>query len=202
MVASPNRDRQTERREATRREIVDAAWEIARADGLGAVTLREVAARVGMRAPSLYSHVASKNAIFDLMFAQGWTEFLALAEGQRLPRSPRAALRTGGLMFFDFAVSDPARHQLLNQRTIPGFEPSPASYAPAVRALELLRERMRGLGVADADAADLFTALVGGFVKQQIANEPGGTRWRRLLERALDMFADEMGLPGSRRRAR
>ena len=55
MTALPNRDRRAERREATRREILDAAWEIARRDGLSAVTLREVGERVGMRAPSLYS---------------------------------------------------------------------------------------------------------------------------------------------------
>ena len=70
MTALPNRDRRAERREATRREIVDAAWEIARSDGLSAITLREVAERVGMRSPSLYSHFDSKNAIFDAMFGQ------------------------------------------------------------------------------------------------------------------------------------
>lgn len=37
---------------------------------LSRITLREIAQRVGMRAPSLYSHFASKNAIYDAMFGQ------------------------------------------------------------------------------------------------------------------------------------
>ena len=44
---------------------MDAAWEIARREGLAAVTLREVAGRIGMQSPSLYSHFDSKNAIVD-----------------------------------------------------------------------------------------------------------------------------------------
>jgi hypothetical protein len=51
MSALPNRDRRAERREATRREILDTAWQIARQEGLSAVTLREVAGLIGMRSP-------------------------------------------------------------------------------------------------------------------------------------------------------
>ena len=53
-------------------EILDAAWETARRDSLAGLTLREVAERVGMQPPSLYSHFASKNAIYDAMFEQAW----------------------------------------------------------------------------------------------------------------------------------
>ena len=35
--------------------------------------------------------------------------------------------------FVDFALEDPARCELLFQRPIPGFEPSPESYAHARR---------------------------------------------------------------------
>jgi len=41
----------------------------------------------------------------------------------------------------------------------------------------------------------MFTALAGGFVNQQLANDPNGDRWRVLLPRALAMFADDLGLP-------
>ena len=90
-----------------------------------------------MRAPSLYSHFASKHAIYDAMFGQAWSEYeqVALAELANLPEAPRAAIRRASRVFFDFAVAKPARHQLMNQRTIPGFEPSAESYAPAVRVL-------------------------------------------------------------------
>ena len=87
----PNRDRRAERREATRREILDAAWEIARRDGLSAVTLREVAASIGMRSPSLYSHFDSKNAIYDAMFAEAWGELAAVFDAREpLPAGSRS----------------------------------------------------------------------------------------------------------------
>src|SRR5215472_3019213 len=74
--ASVVRDRRAERREATRAEILAAAWELVRAEGLAALSLRDLARRVGMQAPSLYSYFDSKHAIYDAMFAQGAQDFL------------------------------------------------------------------------------------------------------------------------------
>jgi AcrR family transcriptional regulator len=202
MLEMPNRDRQTERREATRAEILDAAWAVAREKGLAALTLRDVAVAVGMQAPSLYSYFASKNAIYDAMFGQAWSEYLAIANAVKLPKSPRAALKVAARSFFDFAVAEPARHQLMNERTIPGFVPSAESYAPAVEVLEFSRTTLAQLGVTRADHFDLYIAIIGGLINAQQANDPGGDRWARLLDRAMDMFADHVGLPGSTRRTR
>lgn len=197
MLGTPNRDRRAEYRSETRRDILAAAWEIARAEGLAAITLRAVAARVGMQAPSLYTHFDSKNAIYDAMFEQGWADYIEAMEAvyARLPAEPRDALKLVAATFFDFSVSDPARYHLTNRQSVPGFRPSAAAYAPAVRALALGREYLGGIGVTDEAGVDLFTALVGGLIDQQLANEPGGNRWRRLLDRVIDMYADEMGLP-------
>lgn len=198
------RDRQAERREATRAEILTAAWVIAAEKGLAELTLRDVATSVGMRAPSLYSYFASKNDIYDAMFAQAWTGYLAVVDAVEptLPRSSRAGLKTIARTFFDYAVADLARHQLMNQRTIPGFVPSPDAYAPAVAVLDRARDHYARLGVKDPAELDLFTALIGGLVDAQQANDPGGDRWARLLDTAVDMFADHLGLPGSNRRTR
>lgn len=197
MLEQPIRDRRAERHEATRAEILDAAWAIAREEGLGAVALREVARRVGMQAPSLYSYFASKNDIYDAMFGQAWTECLEVmsAHHKCLPAEPRAALRYSAHAWFDFAVADVARHQLMNRLTIPGFVPSPEAYAPSVQCLELGRRLLVDAGISDPDALDLWTGLTGGLVDQQIANDPGGTRWKRIVDRAVDMYADAMGVP-------
>jgi AcrR family transcriptional regulator len=197
VLGTPKRNRLAERREATRKEIIEAAWELAQEQGLAEFTLRDVADRVGMRAPSLYTHFESKHAIYDAMFGQAWTDFeqVALAELARVPPAPRAAVRRAARVFFDFAVANPARHQLMNQRTIPGFEPSPESYAPAVRVLKLGEELFRNLGVNDPADSDLYTALIDGMINQQLANDPGGTRWSALLDRAVDVWADGVGLP-------
>jgi AcrR family transcriptional regulator len=201
MTALPNRDRRAERREATRREILDAAWEIARRDGLAAVTLREVAERIGMRSPSLYSHFDSKNAIYDAMFADSWLELSAAFDQ---PGPPPAAHRKAMLIeaetFFDFAAADLARYQLMNQRTIPDFRPSDAAFQVAVGLYDRMRGVLRERGIRSQADLDLWTAVLGGFVDQQLANDPGGARWRRQLPRLVDMYCDEVGVPGPRLR--
>lgn len=204
VIAQPTRDRLSERREANRQEVTNAAWEVAREHGLAQMTLRQVATRVGMQPPSLYSHFASKDAIYDAMFRQAWETYEAQTEDlqHRLDGDPRIALNTMAASFVDFALADLPRHQLMNVRMIPGFEPSPESYEPAVRVLDRLRTALLRLGIKDDDAVDLFTALTGGLVDQQWANDPGGDRWRRLLDRAVDMYATEMGVPRPERKTR
>jgi AcrR family transcriptional regulator len=196
MSALPNRDRRAERREATRREILDAAWEIARRDGLGAITLREVAGRIGMRSPSLYSHFDSKHAIYDAMFAESWGELCAVLDAMPPPAARREALLALAETFFDFAVADLARYQLMNQRTIPGFRPSGDAYAPSLAVYERMGATLRECGVRAQADLDLWTGMQAGFVDQQLANDPGGTRWRGQLPRLVDMYCDEVGVPG------
>jgi AcrR family transcriptional regulator len=201
MVVLPNRDRRAERREATRTEILDAAWAVAHESGLPGLTLREVAVRVGMQPPSLYSHFASKNAIYDAMFRQAWEQWLEHVEEHRagMPAEPRSRLAAIGLLFFDFSVSDVARYQLMNVRSIHDFTPSAEAYAPSLQAMDMARTELRLLGLSTTADVDLYTALIAGLVSQQLANEPGGTRWRRLLPRAMEMLADDVGLPRVRR---
>lgn len=165
---------------------------MAREQGLGALTLREVASRVGMRAPSLYSHFESKDAIYDAMYGQAWRDFLDVVRDRTLPAEPGPALLDIAETFFDFAVADLARYQLMNQRSVPGFEPSEENYAPAVEVLGQLRRDLAAIGVTEESDVDLFTALTGGLVDQQLANDPGGTRWRRQLGRVIDMYVKEV----------
>jgi AcrR family transcriptional regulator len=200
MLGTPIKDRAAERRMATHREILDAAWEMARERGLSQITLRDLARQVGMQAPSLYSHFASKNAIYDAMFGQAWTECLEVmsAAAERPVRGRRAALRLFARTFFDFSVSDLARFQLMNQRTIVDFDPSGESYAVAVAVLDLLKDTLAPHGVTRQQDIDLFVALVGGLIDAQLANDPGGNRWGRLLNRTIDMFDDNLGSEGER----
>jgi AcrR family transcriptional regulator len=189
MSVTPTRDRRSERHEATRAEILEAAWELAREQGLAGLSLRDLGRKVGMRAQSLYSYFDSKHAIYDAMFAQGNEEFLRLND-RAATGDPRADLREWAAAFMAFCVEDPVRYQLLFQRTIPGFEPSPESYALAVRNLERTRAAFHELGLDEPAALDLWTALVTGLVDQQISNDPGGDRWKRLVGDAIDMYVD------------
>lgn len=194
-LGEPITDRRTRRHEATKQEIVEAAWEVAREKGVAALSLSDVAARVGMRVPSLYSYFQSKNDIYDAMFAQAGGEFVAFVRARLawLPGGLRERVRGGLHIYFDFCTEDPTRYQLLFQRTIPNFVPSDASYGKAVEALRIFREDLAGHGL-DGDAADqdLLTALGAGLVEQQIANDPGGDRWRPLVDVVADMAFDHL----------
>jgi AcrR family transcriptional regulator len=187
------------RRRETTAEIVDAAWRLARRDGLTSISMRDLGREVGLRAQSLYAYFDSKAAVYDAMFRQGH-EALA-ATMARWPAEPLGALdrpraHATRLVhdFVDFCVADPVRYQLLFQRVVPGWEPSPDSYALAVEHLDHLRANLASLGVDDPGSVDLFTALVTGLTDQQISNDPGGDRWVRLVDRAVDMFFDHLGI--------
>ena len=147
MIVKPNRDRKAERHEAIRREILDAAWDAAHETSIAGLTLRDIAARVGMQQPSLYSHFASKQAIYDAMFEQAWQAFLAYFKDLELPAEPRARLTAMAEHYFDFAVTDLARHQLMDMNIIPGFHPSPQAYARAVEVYGLLLDDLRSIGI-------------------------------------------------------
>ena len=181
------RDRRAERTAATRREILDAAWEQVRADGLASLVMRDLGARVGMRAQSLYGYFPSKHAIYDAMFAESNQELLRRL-ANLAATDPEQELRERARVFLQFCVEDPVRYQLLFQRTIPRFEPSPEAFAPAVEVLDGARAALRRCGVTDDRAVDAWTAVTQGLAAQQDANEPGGDRWTRLVDEITDMY--------------
>src|SRR5271165_610588 len=102
MIVEPIRDRRAERREATKSEILEAAWELVRAEGLAALNLRDLAAKVGMRPPSLYSYFESKHAIYDAMFLQGNLKLLARFGGVPEHDDPAERLRADARLFVQF----------------------------------------------------------------------------------------------------
>jgi AcrR family transcriptional regulator len=176
------------RRRSARDAIVDAAWELVRDQGLAGLSLRELAKRAGITTPTVYAYFDSKNAIYDAMFSRAATEFADRMSEPYDCQDPRAILAAGVRRFVEFCTSDTARYQLLFQRTIPGFEPTPQSFRPAVRALDGVRERLALNGVTDARHLDMWTALTTGLVDQQISNDPGGDRWARLIDDFVAMF--------------
>jgi AcrR family transcriptional regulator len=180
-----------QRREAKIASIIVAAWSLARNDGIQGLSLRALAKRVGMREPSLYAYFDSKNALYDAMFADGNRQLLARMDSLELPAADsRAALKVVLGAFADFAVEDPARNSLLFRRVIPGFEPSPESYALAVDALSRARAVMNEAGINDSGDIDCMVAMVAGLIEAQLSNEPGGDRWLRHLDRMVDLLAD------------
>ena len=144
-----------------------------------------------MRQPSLYEYFDSKHALYDAMFADGNRQLLERLEALTLPRDPRAALKKHMGAFIAFALEDPARCELLFERHVPGFTPSPESYALAEEALGRAVKLMNEAGVTHQGDIDCIVAMVAGLMEAQLSNDPGGNRWTRHLNRLVDLYVDD-----------
>jgi AcrR family transcriptional regulator len=181
-------DVRSRKRDWTRAEILAAAWELVRAEGVAALSLRELAARVGMRAPSLYTYFPSKNDLYDAMYAQGMRQFAEAMSGSPPGHTARETLRNRARTFVSSAVQDPFRYELLFERPIPAFVPSAESLAIGLTALAATRKVAEAAGLRGQRAFDLFMATMRGLVGMQIANEPGGDRWAGLVDEVVDIL--------------
>lgn len=188
-------------RSATRAAALDHALVVMTEQGVGALTVSEVARRLRMRPPSLYKYFPSLHALYDALFARGVQEFAAATAAALAEHPPGTArLLAGGRAYLRGAVGNPAMAQLLHWRVVPGFEPSPDTLALAEQAQEVLREELRsavaaGELAAEADSdegARLWTVLLSGLMTQQMANEPGASfeegHYTGLADEVLDLF--------------
>jgi AcrR family transcriptional regulator len=101
-----------------RAEILAAATEILEQTGSEeSVTLRAVARRAGISAPSIYAHFVDRDAIVDAIVDDAFTEFfIALQEATVPVTDPVARLRAGCAAYLAFARERPNRYRLLFQR--------------------------------------------------------------------------------------
>jgi len=180
------------RREAKVAAILESAWNLAREHGIAGVSLHALAREVGMRQPSLYAYFDSKSELYDAMFADGNRRLLQQLDLIKLPRDPRAALKKFLAEFVALALEDPARYELLFERRIPGFTPSPKSYLLAEAVLGRAYEFINKVGVTKQGDIDCMIAMVAGLMEAQLSNDPGGNRWIRHLNRLVDLYVDDV----------
>lgn len=192
----PTTTRRDQRHARMRTRLVDVAWQAAEEQGVNELTLRDLARRLGIRAPSLYEYVDSKGAIYDLMFADGYEQLDRLFD--ELPRTgdDRDDLLVGLQRWLDFCQGSLPRYQLMFTRVVPGWEPSTEAYAVSVTTWQRMAARLEDLGVGASDLLDLWSAIGSGLAAQQAANDPDGDRYRRLAPAAVDMFLHYVGTGG------
>lgn len=180
------------RRDAKVASIVETAWGLARQHGIAGLSLHALAREVGMRQPSLYEYFDSKNALYDAMFADGNRQLLARIRSVKLPRDPRSALKSYLGIIVTSAVEDPARYELLFQRHLPDFTPSPESFVLAEEVLDGAIALMIRAGVSRPGDIDCLVAVTAGLIDAQLSNDSGGTRWTRHLNRLVDLLVDDV----------
>jgi AcrR family transcriptional regulator len=108
------------------REIVDAARELLEEEGPDALSMRRVAERVGIRAPSIYKHLPDKQALENALISVGFEESAelfeaAIADAQDPVRALAAAYR-------GYAREHPHLYRLMTEHAldrdnlVPGVE--------------------------------------------------------------------------------
>lgn len=182
---SQARDR---RRQSMIDDVVTAAWELVHEHGLAGLSMRDLGEKVGMHASSIYQYFPSKLDIYDALFAHGHRQLQSVMGAVDRQGDPDDVFRAGSAVFTNFCTEDPVRYQLLFQRTIPDFVPSPESMELAWASFQDMGQALAAVGVVDQVDVDLWVALQTGITDQQIANDPGGARWSSQLDRAIDMF--------------
>ena len=129
------------------------------------------------------------------MFAQGYRQFAAVvAEAAAL--SGEEGLRVMAHRAMAFMVEEPARYQLLFHRTIPGFTPSPGPTRCRSTCWNAPGRGSPATASAPRRRLTCSRLLLGGLAGQQIANDPGGDHWVRLVDTAVDMFLTHIKAAG------
>jgi AcrR family transcriptional regulator len=159
-------------------EIVAAARDLLERDGPEGLSMRRVADRLGIRAPSLYKHLPDKQALEAALISSGFEEsaaaFEAALDGADDPLAALAAA------YREFAASHPHLYRLMTERPLPrgqiaaGVEERAA--APITRAVG-----------GDPDLARAVWAFAHGMTVLELNGRfpPGADldeAWRRGLE--------------------
>jgi AcrR family transcriptional regulator len=98
------------------REIVDAALELLEAEGADGLSMRRIAERVGIRAPSIYKHLPDKQALEAAIISVGFElqagVFETALEGAADPLAALAGV------YRAFALAHPHLYRLMTEREL------------------------------------------------------------------------------------
>jgi AcrR family transcriptional regulator len=109
------RQERRQRERAERRQvIVNAARELAEAEGWESVTTRRLADRIEYSQPVLYSHFEGKDAIVSAVALEGFGELAAILHNARENAdSPGAEPRAVASAYLEFARANPALYEAM-----------------------------------------------------------------------------------------
>jgi AcrR family transcriptional regulator len=156
-----------------RREILEAALAIADQHGLGAVSMRAVAQRVGVSAMALYPHVASKDALLDGMVDLLLRELLPQLEPLPEDADWWTRLVTLARAVRKLAALHPSVFSLLLSR--------PSATPDAVRVTDVLYRAVLDAGIPETHVARV-ERLISTFVMGFAASEVNGRFNRGTLD--------------------
>ena len=169
--------------------IVAAGRRLMEERGADALTMRDVADAVGVRAPSLYKRVRDRTDLFRLILEDVTDELTESMDAAAGSGDPVADLRAMASAYRGFAHANPAAWALLNGpqwQSIPGTtERSVRSSAPVLRTIAVVAGEQDALA-----AARTLVPWVQGFITMELSGafHLGGDiedAWRFGLDRLL-----------------
>lgn len=173
-------------------QVVDAAAAIADRDGLAAVSLAAVAESVGVRSPSLYSHVDGLDGLRrDLMVRASrlLAEQFAVAVHNH-DDDPHAALRAIAHAYRSFAIEHPGLYAAL--LPAPRAEDDSEAAAAAFEAVRVIASLLDQLGIGADRHIHLIRvlrAMLHGFADLELR---GGFGLTESVDESFDAAVDVM----------
>ena len=155
MTADTGRGRPTYRHGNVRAEAVAAARRMVRDGGAASLSLRQVAAALGIAHRSLYNHFADRDALLRAVAAQGYADLAGtLAAAGDGPAFRRA--------YLGFALEQPAVYGLMmaQSRDAIAGDPELAAAVEKVIALAIAALAIAALGDPGAGAEDNRRAVM------------------------------------------
>ena len=178
---------------AARDRLLLAATQLLDDAAGGPVSTREITERAGVRAPTLYHHFGSKQALLDAVVSHGFKEFLSSRRGDH--SDPLEDIRAGWDSHVAFGLEFPGAYAHIYGNVKPGV---PCGVTEDVRAqlLEALQPAAtRGLlNVAPAEAATRILAACSGVTLTLIQQPPAERDLglsERMRESVLATITDE-----------
>ena len=199
-ILSPE-ERQQRNRDEMIGAILQTAREIMREEGVGALNLNEVARRLGITTPALYSYFANKMAIYEALCQLAGRVFL---EGDEAAWSGRRSgwecIAAWMEIRIDLSLRYPELYHLIYGAPMPGYTRSEEILEMTRRVLETIRGGVREMvesgemdpGVPIGRAVDLLLAMRHGIVAERLSKAsyvpPGSGRLEHLVSDALAML--------------
>jgi AcrR family transcriptional regulator len=182
-------------------EIIQAGRDILETDGLARLTMQAVADRVGVRAPSLYKRVASRDDLIGFIAEATVHDLAERLTAAVTGADARADLAELARAFRAFAHERPAGFRLIFASGPEASRPHPASIVEA--SAPVLRVAAELVGPQNAlEAARVVTAWANGFVNMELAGAFNlGGDVDRAFEFGISHLAGTLGAPASRRAA-
>ena len=179
---------------STQARIFAAARQLFDQGGVEAVSMRRIAAKVGITPMAIYKHYPDKDALLNALMLDGFAAWEARVEKIRDPQ-PLAWLQAMSEAFLDFALNQPRRYEaafLLKAsaaRKYPGDFVAGRSPVVSKFMARVEEARARGL-IVDVPTIDItinFTALTQGLVDMYRAGRfAGEAEFRDAYRKALD----------------